>query len=102
MISRWSSTFSLEQEMVLAYGVAVAVLDSIVVGVNEIDFGVKGGVDLLLFFNLVLLLFPAILAGVLLIFYTLLLEFLQLSCFSSRYSFTKERFAAIPTIPATL
>ena len=49
----------------LAYDVVTGVSDSFVVGIDEVDFGIKSGVDLFLVFNLLLLLFPAILAGVL-------------------------------------
>ena len=63
-----------------AYGVVVTgVSDSVVVGVDEVDFSVKGRVDLFLVFILLLLLFPTILASVLvLISCRLLLEFFQL------------------------
>ena len=49
----------------LAYGVVTEVLNSIVFGVVEVDFGVKDGVDLFLVLNLLLLLFPTMLANVL-------------------------------------
>ena len=45
----------------LAYGVVTGVSDSIVVRVDELDFGVNGGVDLFLVFILLFLLFPNIL-----------------------------------------
>ena len=61
MISRRSSTLGLEEEVMLVYGVVTGVSDSIVVGVDEVDFGVNGGVELLLVFILLLLLFPTIL-----------------------------------------
>ena len=51
IISRRSFTFGLKEEVVLAYGVDNGVSDSIVVGVDEVDFGIKGGVDSFLAFN---------------------------------------------------
>ena len=51
IISRRSLTFGLKEEVVLAYGVDNGVSDSIVVGVDEVDFGIKGGVDSFLAFN---------------------------------------------------
>ena len=63
----------------LVHGVDNGVSDSIVVGVDELDFGIKGRVDSFLAFILVLLLFPTILASVLvLISCRLLLKFFQL------------------------
>ena len=60
----------------LAFGVVTGVSDSIDIGVDEVEFDVKRGVDLFLVFNLLLLLFPNIFAGILvLIFCRLLLEF---------------------------
>ena len=61
MISRRSSTLGLEEEVMLVYGVVTGVSDSIAVGVDEVDFGVNGGVELFLVFILLLLLFPTIL-----------------------------------------
>ena len=80
IISRRSSTFGLEEELVLVYGVVVTgVSDSVVVGVDEVDFSVKGRVDLFLVLILLLLLFLTILASVLvLISCRLLLEFSRL------------------------
>ena len=71
IISRRPSTFGLEEEVVLAYGAVVTgVSDSVVAGVDE--------VDLFLVFILLLLLFPTILASVLLLISCrLLLEFSQ-------------------------
>ena len=37
-----SSTFGLEEEVVLAYSVVTGVSSSIAVGVDEVDFGVTG------------------------------------------------------------
>ena len=80
IISRRSSIFGLEEKVVLAYGVVVTgVSDSVVVGIDELDFDVKGRVDLFLVFILLLLLFPTILVSVLvLISCRLLQEFSQL------------------------
>ena len=65
--------------MILAYGVVTGVSDSVVVGVDELGFGVKGRVDLFLVFILLLLLFPIVPVSVLvLISCRLLLEFFQL------------------------
>ena len=49
----------------LAYGVVTGVSDSMVAGVDEVDFDVKGRVDLFLVFILLLLLFLTILVSVL-------------------------------------
>ena len=69
----------MKEEVVLAYGVDNGVSDSIVVGVDEVDFGIKGRVDSSLAFILLLLLFPTILVSILvLISCRLLLEFFQL------------------------
>ena len=79
VISRRSLIFGLEEEVVLAYGVVTGVSDSVVVGVDELGFGVKGRVDLFLVFILLLLLFPIVPVSVLvLISCRLLLEFFQL------------------------
>ena len=56
----------MEEEVVLACGVVVTgVSDSIVFGVDEVDFGVKGRGHLFLVFILLLLLFPTMLVSVL-------------------------------------
>ena len=87
IISGRSSTFGLEGEVLLAYGVVTGVSDSIVVGFDEVDVGVKGGFDLFLASNLLLLLFPTILASILvLISCRLLLVFFQLSSQASMSS----------------
>ena len=58
--------------MVLAFGVITGFSGPILVATDDVIFGVKGGVDLLLF------LFLALLVSVLLIFCCFLLEFLQI------------------------
>ena len=86
IISRRSWTFGLDEEVVLAYGVVTGVSDSMVAGVDEVDFDVKGRVDLFLVFILLLLLFLTILVSVLVVTY--LLQGLQLEFFqlvSSRH-----------------
>ena len=56
----------MEEEVVLACGVVVTgVSDSIVFGVDQVDFGVKGRGHLFLVFILLLLLFPTMLVSVL-------------------------------------
>ena len=64
--------------MVLANGVVTGVSDSVVVGVDELDFGVKARVDLFLVFILLLLLFLIVPVSVLVLISCRLLEFFQL------------------------
>ena len=55
----------------LAYGVVTGVSDSIIAAVDEVDFDVKGRVDLFLVFILLHLLFLTILVSVLVVTYLL-------------------------------